>query len=169
MQAEPLIENWRGPNRHRRQDHPLVHRAPADLDRQLLEQLRASNRPLGAYEIARLSRQTPSPLAPNQVYRILDRLIERGAVLRIELLSAYMPAPDVPTGLAVCKDCQTVTAFDAATLPDGLDRFCHAQGFALTKMIIEISGLCLPCQARRAEDHSQCPDIALLSHQQKRV
>ena len=114
-----------------------------------MEHLRASNHPLGAYDIARLSRQNGSPLAPNQVYRILDRLIDRGQVWRVELLSAYMPAQEGLGALAVCKECRTATSFDAGNTGSDLVELCHANGFAPAASIIEVSGLCPECSARR--------------------
>lgn len=149
MRSEQLAESWRDENEFAPPASP-VHRQPADLDRRVMDQLRASNRPLGAHEIARQSRQTGSPLAPNQVYRILDRLLQRGKVRRIELLSAYTPTRDDRAGFAVCKDCRTVTSFEAEDLAGQLEQLCRARGFEPATPILEVSGLCPECRAHRA-------------------
>lgn len=149
IQGDRRATAWRGAKGRGGRSMASAHRAPADLDRLVLEQLRASNRALGAYAIAQRSRRTPSPLAPNQVYRILNRLIERGIVRRVELLSAYICIQPGQTGVAVCRNCRTVAAFEADVLSDPLESFCRARGFAPSKAIIEVSGLCPHCHPRR--------------------
>ncbi|MBB6425305.1 Fur family transcriptional regulator [Sphingopyxis sp. JAI128] len=149
MRPELLADGWRRET-DRASGASLVYRQPADLDRCVMDQLHASNHPLGAYEIARQSRQAGSPLAPNQVYRILDRLLERGEVRRVELLSAYTPAQDDKVGFAVCKNCGSVTSFETEDLAEELDQLCRARGFEPATPILEVSGLCPECRARRA-------------------
>lgn len=144
--------------------YSLSHRQPADLERRVMEHLRASNHPLGAHEIARRSRQTGSPLAPNQVYRILERLLQRGEVRRIELLSAYTLAQDDKAGFAVCADCRTVTPFEAEYLAGQIEQLCRARGFESAMPIIEVSGLCPECRAHRASAFPirRMPGMAML-------
>ena len=121
------------------------HRQPDDLDRQVMDHLRASNGPQGAYEIVRLSRRTGMPLAPSQVYRVLARLADRGAVQRIELLSAYTPAERKYAGFLVCKYCRSVESFDGTSLVRLIEPLCVAEGFAPGVPVIEILGRCREC------------------------
>lgn len=149
MRAERLPKSRRGAS-GQVSVPPMVQRKAADLDRQVVEQLKASNHPLGAYEITRRSHETGSPLAPNQVYRVLDRLIERGEVQRIELLSAYIPANGAEMGFATCKVCRSATSFEAEELARELEQACRSQGFKALTPILEVLGVCPECNAQRA-------------------
>lgn len=128
------------------------YRTPEQLDQCVMDALGASNRPLGAYEIAALSRKSDMPLAPNQVYRILDRLNARGDVQRVELLASYIRAQGKRTGFMVCRGCQAVEAFDMGDLADTLAPLCEAQGFAPSASVIELSGLCTDCAEHPANE-----------------
>lgn len=128
------------------------YRSPGQLDQCVMDALGASNRPLGAYEIAARSRKSDMPLAPNQVYRILDRLIARGDVQRVELLASYLPARGKRTGFMVCRACQAVETFDVGELADTLAPLCEAQGFTPSASVIELSGLCTDCAKHPADE-----------------
>ncbi|HMO74007.1 MAG TPA: transcriptional repressor [Sphingopyxis sp.] len=107
--------------------------------------LRQAGRPLGAYEIAARSRATATPLAANQVYRILDRLAARGDVRRVALLSAYMAAGGERLGVAVCRRCGAVARFDSAPWEAAIAAICNTAGFSPSAPTIEVSGLCAEC------------------------
>ncbi|HEV2599547.1 transcriptional repressor [Sphingopyxis sp.] len=117
-------------------------RTPAELETIVLSILRASPRPLGAYVIARQSRSLGVPLAPNQVYRILDRL--RGRVRRVETLNAYCEVAGDGGAIMSCRACGH-TATLAIDLDDRLSRVCGAIGFRPDRTIVEIVGLCAAC------------------------
>ena len=117
-------------------------RTPAELETIVLSILRASPRPLGAYVIARQSRSLGVPLAPNQVYRILDRL--RGNVRRIETLNAYCEVAGDSGAIMSCRACGR-TATLAIELDDRLSQVCGAIGFRPGRTIVEIVGLCAAC------------------------
>ena len=131
-----------------------AHRHPGDLERRVMDHLQASNRPLGAYEIARLSRRSGSPLAPNQVYRVLARLAARGDVQRIELLSAYLPTRRECAGFLVCRHCRSVETFDSTAVAQRIDLLCRSEGFAASAAIVELLGLCADCPAPTANNGS---------------
>ena len=103
----------------------------------------ASPRPLGAYRIARQSRALGVPLAPNQVYRILDRL--GGRVHRVETLNAYFGADSPPGAITICRSCGRTRTLDAGCETD-VDRLCRAAGFRPSRAIMEVMGLCPDCQ-----------------------
>lgn len=116
-----------------------------------MEALDASNRPLGAYEIAARSRKSGMNLAPNQVYRILDRLIARGDVQRVELLASYLPARGKRSGFMVCRSCKAVETFEMEELADALAPLCKTHGFAPSASVVELSGLCTECTGRESD------------------
>lgn len=118
-----------------RQKTARAHRLPAELDALVITLIKASNRPLTAYDIVRLSRDGGSPLAPIQVYRVLDRLIAAGRLPRIELLSAYLPAWSQPLGFVVCRSCQAVEALPVAYLMGAVLSHCEGTGFKLSRTV----------------------------------
>lgn len=141
MHAEHRVAHAPASEPHTRR----VHRSPEMLDDYVVAMLGAANRPLGAYEIAQKSRQSGSPLAPNQVYRIVDRLMARGTVQRIELLSAYVLTDGERHGFMVCRSCQAVESFAMDDLRDAITPLCESHGFEPETSIVEISGQCREC------------------------
>ena len=117
-------------------------RTSAELETIVLSILRASPRPLGAYVIARKSRALGAPLAPNQVYRILDRL--RGRVRRVETLNAYFEDESNAPAVTLCRCCGRVQPL-AVELGDRLAYLGREAGFHPTKVILEIEGRCPDC------------------------
>ena len=105
----------------------------------------ASPRPLGAYSIARQSRALGVPLAPNQVYRILDRL--GGRVRRVETLNAYFEAADQPGATVICRSCSSTRTLGIECETE-VDRLCRAAGFRPNRVIVEVIGLCADCRGK---------------------
>jgi Fur family zinc uptake transcriptional regulator len=117
-------------------------RTPAELEEVVMAIVRASPRPLGAYRIARQSRVLGVPLAPNQVYRILDRL--GGRVHRVETLNAYFEAGGQPGAITICRGCGRTRTLDAGYETE-VDRLCRAAGFRPSRVIVEVVGVCPDC------------------------
>ena len=118
-------------------------RTSAILEAIVLSILCASQAPLGAYVIARQARALGAPMAPNQVYRILERLGPR--VRRVETLNAYVEAPGAPGAIIVCRACGRTHALDIE-IDTEIDRICRAAGFKAERLIAEIVGLCPRCR-----------------------
>lgn len=138
-----------------------AYRTSAELDAVVMAILRASPVPLGAYMIARQSRAIGAPLAPNQVYRILERL--SGQVRRVEMLNAYFEASDDSPAVTSCRVCGGTQTLHL-NITDDVERLCRANGFRADKVIAEVSGLCakcrssenvVPAKAERAGDGAQ--------------
>lgn len=128
--VERVIRNLHTPpqagvrSRYRRR-----HRTPQLLNDLVLEFLMASNRPVTAHEIARLSEERGAGLSPAQVYRVLDRLMAAGSVQRIEVLAAYVPIRGERMGFLVCLRCRAIEMFSISDLASALDNSCKAAGF----------------------------------------
>lgn len=118
---------------------------PATLDASLMRILEDSDQPLTAYEIARQSGKGGSPLTPTQVYRVLNRLIARGTVQRIELLAAYLATRGETKGYMICRCCHAVESFPSSAFTRAVDRLCRAAGFTASRTIFELSGICAEC------------------------
>lgn len=123
-----------------------AYRTSTELDAVVLAVLRASTVPLGAYMIARKSRALGAPLAPNQVYRIVDRL--SGQLRRIEMLNAYFEASGDDTAIICCRSCGRAATL-AVDIADDVGRLCSAAGFRADKLVAEVAGICAEC--RRAQ------------------
>jgi Fur family zinc uptake transcriptional regulator len=119
-----------------------------ELVRQVLA---GSDGPLSAYAILDALRGD-GLRAPLQVYRALERLMERGLVHRLESLNAYVACSHRhrPGGMAVfaiCGDCGDVTEFQDADVQDRLVRRAEDQRFAMEHATVELHGRCRDCAA----------------------
>jgi Fur family transcriptional regulator, zinc uptake regulator len=128
---------------------PTSKRRPAaEQDRLIAAALKAAGRPVSAYEIIEFVRDDVS-LAPQTVYRSLDRLIEAGAAHRLESLNAFVAcAHNAHKGAAVfaiCERCSTVTEFSEARAVEALASWARREKFAVTQMTLELRGLCEAC------------------------
>ena len=115
------------------------------------EFLESHGKPASAYGILDALRQDGLK-APLQVYRALSKLIESGAVHRIESLNAFVACRhhhcgDSPVSIfMLCERCDNVTeAVDTATAA-ALVSLCAARSFSATRQMIEITGICEACQ-----------------------
>lgn len=128
----------------------------------IMDALRASPRPLGAYDL--LAELRPSGVAaPLTVYRALDRLVRSGKVHRIESLNAFVACRqddhehdhhphDQTVGFAICDECGAAEEFVDPHLGERLRESLVARGFVPRASAVEVRGLCRDCDARRARD-----------------
>lgn len=126
-------------------------RRPApEQDRMIVEALRGAGRPVSAYEIIDRLRDQAS-LAPQTVYRSLDRLIASGAAHRLESLNAFVACSHrTHTGAAVfaiCGACGTVKEFDEPRAVQSLAAWAKKAKFAVDTMTLELRGRCAACTA----------------------
>lgn len=116
----------------------------------VLEALKRSDRPLGAYELLRALRNE-GMRAPLQVYRALGRLIAEGSVHKIESVSAYAACSKSgchgkgQAVFAVCTRCGLATQTHDSSLAALLTEIARNQDFRLQATTVELSGLCEAC------------------------
>ena len=120
----------------------------------VLESLVAAGTPLSAYAILDVLR--PRGLkAPLQIYRALNRLVERGLVHRLESLNAFIACRHGEgEGMAVfliCQRCGTVDEEDAPALRGDIADIARSHDFAMEAVVLEIKGLCRRCPSGTAE------------------
>ncbi len=130
-------------------DHPI----PADLTRNqelVLGTLNHSAGPLSAYDI--LDRLRGDGLrAPLQVYRALDKLVERGLAHRLESLNAFVACADAHChrkgliAFAICERCGKVDEFADPVIEDRLGGWAESEGFTVERTTMEIRGRCAEC------------------------
>ncbi len=116
----------------------------------ILGALKKARRPASAYDIIAAIRHHVA-LAPQTVYRALDKLVEAGLVHKLESLNAYVPCcgdhHDLPT-FAVCKRCGTVAEFDQPEIFGLLSSWSQRSGFSLESTTVELHGLCSSCRTK---------------------
>lgn len=128
---------------------------PQDLTRNqglVLAALSQSASPLSAYDI--LDRLRDEGLrAPLQVYRALDKLVERRLAHRLESLNAFVACADVhchrqgPIAFAICESCGRVDEFADPVIERRFGAWANETGFKVQRTAMEIRGQCAACQA----------------------
>lgn len=108
--------------------------------------------PMSAYEL--LDQLRGSGLrAPLQVYRALDKLVDRGVVHRLESLNAFVACRHEKchdTGFvafAICESCGHVSEFSDAEVTKHLGAWARKNAFDATKTTIEMRGECSGCSS----------------------
>lgn len=116
----------------------------------VLGALSETGTPMSAYDI--LDRLRDSGLrAPLQIYRALEKLVDQGAVHRLESMNAFVACSHAKchdTGLvafAICDGCGTVSEFSDAEVSKRLGAWTRRNNFSATKTTIEIRGECSAC------------------------
>ena len=120
----------------------------------VLESLVAAGTPLSAYAILDVLR--PRGLkAPLQIYRALNRLVERGLVHRLESLNAFIACRhgegDRMAVFLICQRCGMVDEQDAPALQVDIAGIARSHNFARESVVLEIKGLCRRCLGAAAE------------------
>lgn len=131
-------------------------RRPAqEQDKLIFSALRESGRPVSAYEIIDQLRDQAT-LAPQTVYRALDRLIAQGSAHRLESLNAFVACcqsdhqHEGTAVFAICDDCGTVSEFAEPRAVDALSAWAKRNKYAVRAMTLELRGRCAACTSRVA-------------------
>jgi len=122
-----------------------------ELQAQVLAVLRRRRGPLSAYDILGEFREANPKIAPTTIYRALAALTERGRVHRLESLNAYIACQcdrhqHAPV-LSICDGCGAVEESVAPDVLKELSRVACKSGFAPTRHVIEVHGVCEACGA----------------------
>ncbi len=115
----------------------------------ILATLRRAKRPLSAYDILGKLRKSNAKIAPTTIYRALTALTECGRVHRLESLDAFVACKcsgyHNASVLSICGDCGSVEESNAPELLDDISSIAGQSGFAATRHVIEVHGLCAFC------------------------
>ncbi len=115
------------------------------------DHLEAAGKPASAYEILDALRDE-GLRAPLQVYRALSKLIDSGAVHRIESLNAFVACKHHGCGgkevsiFMLCERCDNVAEAVDTNTAAALASLCAARSFTGNRQMIEITGVCEACQ-----------------------
>jgi len=111
-----------------------------------------ADRPLSAYNILDALRDK-GIRAPLQVYRALDKLVERGAVHRIESVNGFVACQLHDCGgsevsiFMLCTQCERANEFTDASIDKTLQALGDDRKFQAAHKVIEITGLCADCRS----------------------
>lgn len=118
----------------------------------VLDALSKAGTPMSAYDL--LDRLRGSGLrAPLQIYRALDKLVDRGVVHRLESLNAFVACRHEQchdTGLvafAICETCGHVSEFSDSEVTKRLGAWARKNAFDAAKTTIEMRGECSGCSS----------------------
>lgn len=111
-----------------------------------------AEKPIGAYDLlAQLSQKDGRAAAPPTVYRSLDFLLAQGFIHRLASINAYIPCCHPREGhhaaFLICQHCQKVSEAAAPELLSALQQVAMQGQFVVQHTLIEMSGLCMACQA----------------------
>ena len=117
----------------------------------VLKALWLAERPVGAYDLRALLEETLGRrLAAPSIYRTLDFLCEQGVAVRIESRNAYVacghPDHDHACVFLVCEACGDATEIENPKVEKLISEDAKRLGFTVKHRVVEMSGLCAPCQ-----------------------
>ncbi len=120
------------------------------IRRRVLEARYATQKPLGANDLAELLGPKGRRLAPITVYRALDFLMEQGLVHRLASRNAYVACPKAHEGgeavaFLICETCGGVDELTSPELSSTLQGLLGKEGFAPNGKVLEITGHCSHC------------------------
>lgn len=118
----------------------------------VLAEMRAQGGVVSAYALADvLSAKRQRRVAANSVYRVLNHLIERDCVRRVEHRNGFIVVPDRGgTTIAICNRCDRILWLDCAAANAKLRHVADSLGFKVSRLVIELNGACATC-SRPAE------------------
>lgn len=123
--------------------------------RLVLDALATAGKPQSAYTVLDALRDEGFR-APLQVYRALDRLIERGFVHRLESVNSFVTCAHPHqhehgmVAFAICDQCGSADEFSDDMVEQRLKDWALASHFRLAQSIIELRGVCEMCQGGAA-------------------
>jgi Fur family zinc uptake transcriptional regulator len=131
-----------------------VRRPSARHAETILATLRDLGRPSSAYDIqAELA--GIGHLAPPTIYRALDRLIEQGAMHKVESLNAFVACTlgchHGPSVFAICENCGAVCEMKDPGIETAVGAWSGRIGFTVKSTALELHGVCANCIAEASQ------------------
>ena len=122
--------------------------------RSVLHLVADSDKPLKAYDLLELIKQSNDSAAPPTVYRALEFLTEHGFVHRLESINAYIachhPGGDAhATPFLICDVCKSATEMEQPAWIAQLEKDAAKTGFSVRDRVLELHGICADCRAKQ--------------------
>ena len=119
--------------------------------RVVLDIIEKAKEPLKAYSIL-YNVQKKGIKAPQQIYRALDKLIEKGKIHKVESRNAFVACKNSncevskATAFSICENCEKITEINNLNLSKYLTNFKDDSGMKYKKYNLEFFGLCKRCK-----------------------
>lgn len=126
----------------------------AVVDAMIVDLLRSSPIPLGAYDLLEQLRTREGFRSLMAIYRSLERLRSRAIVHRVESLSAYRLREFEEPFVLACRRCGVARSVAACAPYRQLASEAADVGFSLDKLVVEAVGTCHACQMTAKSDPS---------------
>ena len=124
------------------------------LRKEILTILYVKKKPMGAYDILEKLKKKRTNAEPPTVYRVLDFLVEKKLIHRIESQNTYVCCSQLAKDSAphkailfFCKQCQTCNEFKDDNLFLSIVKFSTEHQLQVDDSPIEIMGVCQSCLA----------------------
>jgi Fur family zinc uptake transcriptional regulator len=118
------------------------------LRRTVFEEIAASHRAVGAYEVLDRLAARGDRLAPISVYRAIDALVAAGIVHRFESRNAFFAcrgAHALRQLVLACEACGRVAEVDGDKVFAAIDKSAGTAAFSPKAAVVEVWGLCQSC------------------------
>lgn len=114
----------------------------------VLRVLENAGRPVSALEIREMVLREGFTVPPSLVFRAVRQLVVRGAIRKIHLARGYCPGDGQAAIALVCGQCGRVTEIACDEIFQALDRVAGAEGFAASRHVVEVPGVCRDCSGQ---------------------
>ena len=125
-----------------------------ETQRQIIKILRDAGKHLSAYDITAAMSASNPKIAPTTIYRVLAVLVDKGLVHRLESTNSYMACKHEGRHdaaiLSICHSCGEVEESNAPGLIDEIANAASEIGFAPSKHVLEMHGVCSSCEPQKA-------------------
>lgn len=139
------------------------------LRRDILEEIAASHKAIGAYQIIDNLAAQGTNLAPISVYRSLDFLQEAGLIHRLESINSYFACQRnfedndsccvaQPLVFLLCDECGTIGEVECAELKGLIGNLVRGNDFVMERAQLEIKGLCRLCAGESGHNDGPCDE-----------
>ncbi len=125
------------------------------LRRSVLGLVLQAGRPVTAYQLLDMLKETREGAMPPTIYRALDFLMSKQLVHKIERLNAFVPCTDPgqhthSAQFLICSQCGRVSELEDHTVAHALEQAARAGGFRLSNVVVELEGICAACDTAAA-------------------
>ncbi|WP_413680426.1 transcriptional repressor [Psychrobacter sp. I-STPA6b] len=130
------------------------------LRRQVYSLILASDKPLGAYDLIqhlqdKRKKQAGSSaknVAPPTIYRTLEFLLDQGFIHQLTSINAFVPCCHPRdkhfAAFLICNHCHRVQECSTLPINEVISFTKDEVGFAVTQSVMEMTGVCAPCQTQ---------------------
>jgi Fur family zinc uptake transcriptional regulator len=118
------------------------------LRQSVFQEIAASHKAIGAYEVLDRLAAKGERLAPISVYRAIDALVAAGIVHRFESRNAFFACHaghDMRQLVLACETCGRIAEVGGDKVFLAIDAAAGSAGFSTKGAVVEVKGLCAAC------------------------